>query len=167
MTRLRRILGIAAATACLSLASAFATAQPALVVKPLAEKRVTELPSGDLFWRIETVESRPQAETLAGPWSLVADAAGKTWLFTLGAAGASTPGATQVAEVGPFAARSHQPLRISHGLFIGPYEPPSPIADSLPLNLLLKLGDVNEAIGNMYLARPKPNDRPEKAVFVG
>jgi hypothetical protein len=30
-----------------------ANAQQALVIKPLAEKRVAELPAGTLFWRIE------------------------------------------------------------------------------------------------------------------
>ncbi|MEO5690120.1 MAG: site-specific integrase [Burkholderiaceae bacterium] len=47
-----------------------------------------------------------------------------------------------------------RPFRIPHGLAIGPYEPPSAIADrapldpleGMPLDLLLELGDVNEAI---------------------
>ena len=64
---------------------------------------MAELPAGDLFWRIETAANHAQADAMAGPWSLVADSAGKTWLFTLGAPGASTPGATKVAEVGPIA----------------------------------------------------------------
>lgn len=86
---------------CMSLAHAPVFAQPALLVKPLAERRVAELPPGVLYWRIETVADRAQGERLAGPWSLIAESAGKTWLFTLGAAGDSTPGATKVAEVGP------------------------------------------------------------------
>jgi hypothetical protein len=101
MTRLRRIFADIALASCLSLALGPAIAQPALVVKPLAERRVAELPAGVLFWRIETVADRAQAEALAGAWSLVAESAGKTWLFTLGAAGDATPGATKVAEVGP------------------------------------------------------------------
>jgi hypothetical protein len=101
MPRIRRICASALLAASLSLALAPAFAQPALVVKPLAELRVAELPPGELFWRIETVGTRAQADALAGPTSLVAEAAGKTWLFTLGAAGGSSPGATQVAEVGP------------------------------------------------------------------
>ena len=44
------------ATAVL-LASFAASSQPAkppaLTIKPLAEKKVTELPPGELFWRIE------------------------------------------------------------------------------------------------------------------
>jgi hypothetical protein len=72
-----------------------------LVIKALAEKKTSELPQGALFWRIETVASRSAADAAAGPWSLVAESAGKVWLFTLGAAGGNTPGATRVAEVGP------------------------------------------------------------------
>jgi mannose-6-phosphate isomerase-like protein (cupin superfamily) len=99
MSRLIRICAGALLASCLSLVPAFA--QQTLVVKPLAERRVAELPTGDLFWRIETVSNRAQADALAGPTSLVAEAAGKTWLFTLGAAGGASPGATKVAEVGP------------------------------------------------------------------
>jgi mannose-6-phosphate isomerase-like protein (cupin superfamily) len=101
MPCIRRICAGALLAASLSLAPAFA--QQALLVKPLAERRVAELPAGDLFWRIETVGTRAQADALTGSTSLVAEAAGKTWLFTLGAAGGATPGATKVAEVGPIA----------------------------------------------------------------
>ncbi len=101
MTRLHRLLAGSLLAACLALAPAAAFAQPALVVKPLAERRVADLPPGSLYWRIETVADRAQGDALAGPWSLVAESGGRTWLFTLGAPGASTPGATHVAEVGP------------------------------------------------------------------
>ena len=101
MTRPHRILASTLLATCMSLSLAPALAQPALIIKPLAERRVPELPPGDLYWRIETVSDHAKADTLAGPWSLIADSAGKTWLFTLGASGASTPGATKVDEVGP------------------------------------------------------------------
>ena len=78
-----------------------ANAQQVLAIKSLAEKRVTELPSGELFWRIDTFGTVAEARVAAGPWSLVAEAAGKVWLFTLGAAGGSSANATKVAEVGP------------------------------------------------------------------
>ncbi len=80
-----------------------AMAQSALVIRPLAERTVDALPSGELFWRIETFPSADAAQAAAGPWSLVADAAGKTWLFTLGPSGGSSPGAVRVSEVGPIA----------------------------------------------------------------
>ena len=101
MSRFFRIGTAALLAACLTSLQAPAPAQPALQIKPLAERRVPDLPAGDLYWRIETVATRTQAESLAGPWSLVAEAAGKTWLFTLGGSGAATSGATKVAEVGP------------------------------------------------------------------
>ena len=101
MTTVRRIFASAMLACCMAAVSVAAVAQPALVVKPLAERRVAELPAGVLYWRIETVVDRVQAESLAGAWSLVTESAGKVWLFTLGAAGDATPGATKVAEVGP------------------------------------------------------------------
>jgi len=89
------------------LAAAFLLALPAaaadaLRIKPLAERKVRDLPAGALFWRIETLAD-PAAAGTAGPWSLTAQSGGKTWLFTLGGAGEATPGATKVGEVGPIA----------------------------------------------------------------
>ena len=78
-----------------------AAAQQPLVIKALAEKKVSELPRGELFWQIETFGSRKQADAAAGPWSLVAESAGKVWLFTLGPAGGSSSNGTKVAEIGP------------------------------------------------------------------
>ena len=76
-------------------------AQQQLVIKPLAERKVAELPAGELFWRIENFATLAQAQTAAGPWGLVAESAGKGWLFTLGPAGGSSAGGTKIAEVGP------------------------------------------------------------------
>ncbi|TMH15273.1 MAG: cupin domain-containing protein [Betaproteobacteria bacterium] len=78
-----------------------ATAQQALVVKALAEKKVTELPAGPLFWRLENFPTLAQAQVAAGTTGLAAESAGKVWLFTLGGAGGSSVGGTKVAEVGP------------------------------------------------------------------
>jgi hypothetical protein len=78
-----------------------ATAQQALVVKALAEKTVTELPAGPLFWRLENFPTLAQAQAAAGPTGLAAESGGKVWLFTLGAAGGASAGGTKVAEVGP------------------------------------------------------------------
>jgi hypothetical protein len=76
-------------------------ARPALVIRPLAEKRVAELPPGPLFWRLENFPTLAQARTAAAPASLAAEAGGKVWLFTLGPAGGATTGGTKVAEIGP------------------------------------------------------------------
>jgi len=93
-----------------------ADGQPALVIKPLAEKKVAQVPAGPLFWRIETFATRAEAERAAGAMSLVAESAGKVWLFTLGSAGAApSPGGTKVAEVGPLppVVAPHYLLRIN------------------------------------------------------
>lgn len=77
-------------------------AQPAkLVIKPLAEKKVSELPPGELYWRIENFRTLEQARAAGGQWSLAAESDGKAWLFTLGAAGGAAAGGTKVAEFGP------------------------------------------------------------------
>jgi len=78
-----------------------ARADQPLVIKPLAEKKVSELPAGQLFWRIENFTALTQAQAAAGPWGLVAESAGKVWLFTLSPAGGSSAGGTNVVEVGP------------------------------------------------------------------
>jgi len=93
---------------------ATAAADGVYVVKPIAEKRVKQLPDGPLYWRIESFPTLAQAQAAIGPdrWnpntvsydgapSLAAEVAGKDWLFTLGPKGGSTPGGTPVAEIGP------------------------------------------------------------------
>ncbi len=78
-----------------------AIAQQPLVIKALAEKKVAELPAGDLSWRIENFAALAQAQAAAGTWGLAVESTGKFWLFTLGPAGGSSAGGTKVAEVGP------------------------------------------------------------------
>ena len=78
-----------------------AAAAEALAIKLLVERKVERLPSGPLFWRIETFPSRADAQAAAGPWSLVAESAGKIWRFTLGPPGGVTPGGDKAAELGP------------------------------------------------------------------
>ena len=75
--------------------------QPPLAIKPLAEKKVAALPAGDLFWRVENFPTLEQARSAAGDWALVAESAGKVWLFTLGPAGSASPGGVKLADVGP------------------------------------------------------------------
>jgi quercetin dioxygenase-like cupin family protein len=98
----RLIIGSIAVLACaLCLAQSPNSAPPALVIKPLAEKKVAQLPAGPLVWRLETFAALAQAEAAAGPTGLVVQAAGTVWLATLGPAGGASPGASKVAEVGP------------------------------------------------------------------
>jgi hypothetical protein len=70
-------------------------------IKPVADRKLKELPPGPLFWRLETLPTLAQAQAAAGPTALPVEVHGKVWLFTLGAKGGSTPGASKVAEVGP------------------------------------------------------------------
>jgi quercetin dioxygenase-like cupin family protein len=81
--------------------SSLAAAQQGFFVKPLVEKKVTELPPGDLFWRIDNFDTKEQAQQAAGPLGLVAEYDGKVWLFTLGRAGEESKGGKKVAEIGP------------------------------------------------------------------
>lgn len=91
---------VCAAIVGVVLTSSSASAQQ-FEVKPIAEKKVPQLPPGPLFWRIENFPTLAQAQAAAGPTALAAEAAGKVWLFTLGAKGGSSPDGTKVAEVGP------------------------------------------------------------------
>jgi hypothetical protein len=107
-----------------------AAAQAQYVVKPVAEKKVKQLPPGPLYWRVENFSTVAEAKAAAGPdgWnpdsvsyestpSLVAEVAGKVWLFTLGAKGGATSGGSKVAEIGPVPAITAPEylLRINYG----------------------------------------------------
>jgi hypothetical protein len=92
-----------------------ARAEDVLVVKPLVERKVDTLPTGELYWRIQTWPTREAATAAAGPYTLVAESGGQVWSFTLGAGGVQDAGATKVADVGPIArvAATHWLLRIN------------------------------------------------------
>jgi hypothetical protein len=83
------------------LMSSTAVAQNKLEINKVAEKKLKHLPAGPLFWRVETMPTIAQAQAAAGETSLAAEISGKVWLFTLGAKGGLTPGATKVIEIGP------------------------------------------------------------------
>ena len=65
----------------------------------IAEKKLTTLPAGPLYWEIETFATAPNADATAT--SLSAAVAGKTWRFTLAQKGTATPVGTKMAEIGP------------------------------------------------------------------
>ena len=77
--------------------------QPALDIKVKADKKVAELPSGPLFWRVETFPTAAEAQTASSSHSLMVETLGKVWLFTLGQQAQPSRGGTKVAEVGPLA----------------------------------------------------------------
>jgi hypothetical protein len=91
-------------------------AQPEFFIKPVAQKKLKQLPAGPLYWQVENFPTLAEAQTAAGPTSLAAEVAGKVWLFTLGPKGGSTPGGTKVVEVGPVPAITAPEylLRINH-----------------------------------------------------
>ncbi|MFZ3321192.1 MAG: hypothetical protein WA190_02400 [Usitatibacter sp.] len=102
------------ASGLLSSLPGLAAPEQKYVVKPVAQKKITELPAGPLYWRVETFPTLTDARAAVGPdgWnpasvryetttSLIAEVAGKIWVVTLGTKGASTPGGTKVAEIGP------------------------------------------------------------------
>jgi hypothetical protein len=100
---LARRIFVAVLSVCTpALAPSGLLAQVKLEIKPVAEKKLAQLPAGPLYWRIENFTTLAEAEAAAGPTSLACAVAGKVWLFTLGAKGASvTRGGSLVAEIGP------------------------------------------------------------------
>lgn len=78
-----------------------ATAQGKFVIKPVVEKKLKQLPAGQLHWRLENFPTLAQAQAVVGPMSLAAEVSGKVWLFTLGPKGGATPGGSKVVEIGP------------------------------------------------------------------
>jgi mannose-6-phosphate isomerase-like protein (cupin superfamily) len=83
------------------LATEPAAAQSKLVVKPIAEVKLKQLPPGPLYWRVENFDTLAAAKAVAGPASIATEAAGKAWLFTLGQKSAPSAGGRMVAEIGP------------------------------------------------------------------
>ena len=97
-------VGVVALSLCamgMLLSPATAAAQQGFVVKPVAEKKVKQLPAGPWYWLVENFPTLAQAQAAAGPTSLAVEVAGKVWLFTLGPKGGSTPGGSKVVEIGP------------------------------------------------------------------
>lgn len=70
-------------------------------VDVVAERSVAALPEGPLFWRVESAPSPFTAPAAGEPFSLTAEAKGRTWLFSLGPQGARTPDTRLEAEIGP------------------------------------------------------------------
>ena len=88
-------------TAIMGLLLSTAAQAQTFEITPVAEKKVSQLPPGPLFWRIDTFATLAEAQAAASPTALAAEVAGKAWLFTLGAPGGSSPGGSKVAEIGP------------------------------------------------------------------
>lgn len=85
----------------LSPSTVAAQTEPKFVIKPVAEKKLTQLPAGPLFWQVENFPTLAQAQVAEGPTSLAFEVRGKAWLFTLGPKSGSNPGGNKVTEIGP------------------------------------------------------------------
>lgn len=112
----RRLLPLALALCAAGMLPAPAGAQQVLSIKPVVEKKLTQLPAGPLYWRVETFPALGTAQAAAGPTALAAEVSGKAWLFTLGPKGGTTQGGSKVAEIGPVPAikAPEYLLRINH-----------------------------------------------------
>ncbi|MBL8700704.1 MAG: cupin domain-containing protein [Alphaproteobacteria bacterium] len=103
MMALRFLLG-AGVLAVVPVTSGKATEPPGrFEVVAVAERKLTRLPAGPLYWRVESLPTLAdaQARAAAHPTALAAEVAGRAWLVTLDAKGGTTPGATRHAEIGP------------------------------------------------------------------
>ncbi len=116
VTRRAAALAISLCAMGLLLSSQPAGAQGKFVIKPVAEKRLKQLPAGPLYWQLENFSTLVQAQAAAVETSLAAEISGKVWLFTLGAKGAPTHGGIRIAEIGPIPpiTASEYLLRINH-----------------------------------------------------
>lgn len=99
-------------------APAAAQAEAKFVIKPVAEKKLKQLPVGPLYWRVENLPTlaEAQARAAASETALAAEVSGRVWLFTLGPKGGVTPAASKVVEIGPVPviAAPEYLLRINH-----------------------------------------------------
>jgi len=131
---------VVVASGLLSSLPALAAPEQRYVVEPVAQKKIKELPPGPLYWRVEKFSTLNDARAAVGPdgWnpasvqfetttSLIAEVAGEVWVVTLGPKGASTPGGTKVAEIGPLPpiTASEYLLRLNYGS--GPPESKTPV----------------------------------------
>ena len=67
----------------------------------LAQESLGPMDRTPLFWHLSTYPNRAAAEAAKGPGATVMEALDQIWLFTIGAAGARTPGGKPIAEIGP------------------------------------------------------------------
>ncbi|AZQ66433.1 cupin domain-containing protein [Silicimonas algicola] len=99
--RTLRVALITTAIGVIAAGSALAQSKGEFVVTKMAEKNVSTLPDGELYWHVENFGSVADAEAAAGEYSLAAEFDDKAWLFTLADRKAGEMGGTPVAAIGP------------------------------------------------------------------
>lgn len=118
-TTVLRVFSVALAAIVLSTATQVAAqGQGKFVVSKMAEKSVSSLPDGELFWHVETFASIDEAKAKEGEYSLSGEFDGKAWLFTLGGKNIEEAGGDPVATIGPVQ-RIDAPdvlLRVNNGI---------------------------------------------------
>jgi quercetin dioxygenase-like cupin family protein len=99
----------AVAAACPTAAVAQATTRQCGAVEEagpaclLARKPLPALPAGAVFWHLDRFASKASADAAAVPTSVVVEAFGSVWLFTLAQAAWHSEGGEHVSTVGPLA----------------------------------------------------------------
>ena len=68
----------------------------------MVSDRLGKMPTGPLYWHIDSFPTRELAEKAKGPYASVVEALGKVWLFTIGAENWRGTGGQHVATLGPF-----------------------------------------------------------------
>jgi quercetin dioxygenase-like cupin family protein len=86
----------------------------------LAQRTVTELPKGPLFWYLVTFPTWAAAEAAAGPTSVVATAEGRHWVFTIAPDDGGPWRGQLVAQVGPLEVRPMKAYTIEAGVAVIP-----------------------------------------------
>ena len=89
-------------------------AQQQYVVTPVAQKKIKQLPTGPLYWRVENFPTLADAKAAVGPdaWNpasvryetptaLIAEVAGKIWVVTLNPRTPRRPAAVRSPRSGP------------------------------------------------------------------
>lgn len=106
---MRKVIGLllAAAVGWPSAVLAQATTRPCGPIEAagpaclLARSELPTLPSGKIYWHLDRFPSRAAAERAAAPASVVAEAFGSIWLFTIAQQGWHARGGKHVSTVGP------------------------------------------------------------------
>jgi hypothetical protein len=88
-------------------------ALPVMGCTILGERTLTRLPRVPLYWYLVAYRDRAAADAAAGPSSVVADAEGRHWVFSIGPKKHGPVGGQRVARVGPLPMPHKQPFVLS------------------------------------------------------
>lgn len=92
---------LAAALFATTTTTAISQGTEKFIITNMAEKQMTALPEGELYWHIERFGSIEEAEAAATDTSLSGEFEGDVWLFTLADRTAAGLGGSPVTKIGP------------------------------------------------------------------